>query len=178
MSKLGLKRAPRIEVTLRGGEKLQLRPITALDVSELVKIFDLETVELTTRIINHVQSGKPIEVLFTDPQTYSDLIGTLPDLCAHCINLCAGGDDDDLLAIRELAAEDFALLVAKMVAHSLERIGGLGNLLDLVTGAAREINSALEAELQKRRGTNSLPQSGEQSPSSKRPATKRRKPTV
>ena len=155
MSKLGLKRAPRVDVTLRGGEVLHLRPITALDISELVKVFDLETVELTTRVINHVQAGKPIEVLFSDPQTYSDLIATLPDLCAHCINMCAGGDDEDLAAIRELSAEDFALLTARLVAHSLSRIGGLGNLLELVTGAAREINSALEAELRKRRETTS-----------------------
>lgn len=155
MSKLNLKRAPRVDVTLRGGEVLQLRPITALDVSALVKTFDLETVELTTRIVSHIQSGKSIEELFTNAQTFTDLISSLPDLCANAINLCAGGDAEDLQAIRELAAEDFALLVAKMVSHSLERIGGLGNLLNLVTGAAREINSALEAELRKKVEMNS-----------------------
>lgn len=178
MSKLNLKRAPRISVPLSTGDELAMRPLNALDVSELVTRFDLETVELTGKIVTHVQSGKPIEQLFSDAAIYVDLIHVIPDLCANAICLVSGGDDEDLEAIRELPAEDFALLVAKLVSHSLERIGGLGNLLSLATEAARKAREAFEAELQKRQGINSSSPSGAKSPSSKAKATSGPKPTA
>lgn len=162
MSKLNLKRAPRIAVTTGAGE-VNLRPLNALDISELVKEFDLETLELTTRVINHMAAKKPISELFTDPSVFADLISALPDLCASAINLCAGGDDEDRDAIRELSGEDFALLVAKMVSHSLERIGGLGNLLDLASKAAGEMTTAFNKEIQRMQDTDSSLQSGETS---------------
>lgn len=164
MSKLNLKRSPRIKVETSAGE-VALRPLNALDLSQLVKEFDLETVELTTRIINHVQSGKPVVELLTDANQYMDLLSALPDLIASAINLCAGGDTEDLQAIRELPMEDFALLTAKMVSHSLDRIGGLGNFLDLVTEAASKTKEAFDNEIQKRQGTNTSPASGEALPS-------------
>lgn len=164
MSKLNLKRAPRIAVDTSAGQ-LMLRPLNALDISELVKEFDLETIELTTRIINHVQANKDISLLFSDQSIFVDLINSLPDLIASAINLCAGGDAEDREAIRELPAEDFALLTAKLVSHSLERIGGLGNLLDLITEAVRIANEAFEAQTQKLRDMNSSSVSGEKLPS-------------
>lgn len=164
MSKLNLKRAPRIVVQTSAGE-VSLRPLNALDISDLVNKFDLETIELATRIMNHVREKKPINELFTDPRTFTDLLAALPDLAASAVNLCAGGDDDDHDAIRELPAEDFAMLVAKMVQHSLQRIGGLGNLLDLATEAAGQINTAFEREIQKMQDTNSASESGATSPS-------------
>ena len=164
MSKLNLKRAPRITVKTQAGE-VSLRPLNALDISELVKEFDLETLELTTRVVNHVVAKKPISELFTDPGVFADLIGALPDLCASAINLCAGGDAEDREAIRELSAEDFAMLVARMVAHSLERIGGLGNLLDLATKAAGEMATAFDREIQKMQDTDLSSESGATYPS-------------
>lgn len=160
MSKLNLKRAPRIRVETSAGA-IQLRPLNALDLSELVKEFDLETIELTTRIVNHVQAGKPINELFTDQSIFVDLINSLPDLIASAINLCAGGDAEDREAIRELPAEDFAILTAKLISHSLERIGGLGNLLDLMKEAVRVANEAFETQMQKLQDTSSSLASGE-----------------
>lgn len=164
MSKLNLTRAPRIKVETSAGA-IKLRPLNALDISELVKEFDLETIELATRIVNHVQAGRPINEIFTDQGIFIDLINSLPDLIASAINLCAGGDAEDREAIRELPAEDFALLTAKLVSHSLERIGGLGKLLDMMKEAVMFANEAFEAQMERLQGTNSSSASGETSPS-------------
>lgn len=163
MSKLNLKRAPRTKPIETSAGAITLRPLNALDISELVKEFDLETIELTTRIVNHVQSGKPITELFSDQSIFVDLINTLPDLIASAITLCAGGDAEDREAIRELPAEDFGVLTAALVSHSLERIGGLGNLLDLAMEAARIANESFEVQLRKLQDTNSSLASGETS---------------
>lgn len=149
MSKLNLRRAQRTTVQTSAGE-VTLRPLNALDISELVDQFDLETIELTTRIVNHVQAKRDFSELLTNPEIFSDLFRSLPQLIVSAINLVAGGDDDDLEAIRELPAEDIALLTAKLVAISLERIGGLGKLLDLMSEATGRLNDAFEVEMQKR----------------------------
>ena len=185
MAKTKLKRAPRIEVRLSSQDDdgkpviLELRAITAIDVSDLVKTFDLETVELTAKIINHVQGGKEVGELFTDASFYVDMMNTLPDLCSRALTLCAGGDEEDYEAIRELGVEDFALATAAMVNFSLERIGGLGNLIDLATEAARKMNEILQDQIEahKNKGIASSSASGGKSPSSKPKVTRSRKPS-
>ena len=179
MAKLNIKRAPRIEVPLSTGDVIAIRGISAVDVSDLVKMFDMETVELTAKIINHVQAGQPIGDLLINPELWSDLVSVLPDLCARAITLVSGGDEEDYEAIRELGVEDFALLTAGMVSHSLQRIGGLGNLIDLATKAAKEMNDSLQIEIerQKGKGIASSSPSGGKSRSSRKQATPKPKNT-
>ena len=165
MARLNIKRPARTEVVLSGGDKLALRPISAIDVSTLVAKFDLETVQLSARVIEHIQKGAPIGELLSDARLYVDLVNCLPDLTAEAICLSAGGDSEDLEAIRELPAEDLGILAARLVAISLERIGGLGKFLDLITEAVRLATEAFQKEVQKRQEINSSSASGEVSPS-------------
>lgn len=176
MSKLNLKRPKRVSVIAEAGE-FNLRPLSAMDISELVKKFDAETVELTVRVINHVQTQKPLHELFTDPTIFMDMIGALPDLICSAITLCAGGDEEDEEAVREMSAEDIALVAAKLVSISLERVGGLGNFLDLMRTATVQVREAFEAELQKTQGIAGSSESGARSRSSGKRATKTRKTT-
>lgn len=152
MANLGLKRAARTTVKTSAGE-FTIRPLSAMDISDLVQKFDLETVELTARIINHIQAGKTISEFFADPRSLMGLFQSVPALAASALTLVAGGDDEDHDAIRELPAEDFAMAVTQMVAFSLERIGGLGKLLDLLTEAASKMSAAFENEVRKRSET-------------------------
>ena len=165
MSKLNLKRAPRTKPIKTSAGDITLRPLNALDISELVNKFDLETIELTARLISIYNSGGDIGTALLDPQNFISITSALPELIASALTMCAGGDDDDYEAIRELPAEEFAVLTAELISHSLQRIGGLGNLLALATEAASKAQQALDLEIQKRNENDLSDQFGVKSPS-------------
>ena len=150
MAKIKLTRAARHSVALSTGDTVEVRALSALDFSELVRKFDVPTVELTSKLITHFQKGGEWGAVFSDATFYIDVLQTLPDLMVETILLVSNIDDSDPEAVRELPIDDMVALASTIIAISLERIGGLGNLIAALQQGAMQATATLDALLQQK----------------------------